>query len=237
VTRIGCAALVVADAVVLGRLRPHADLLHHIATPHAWLAAVGADRAAVETAAAALWLVAAWLAVGLAASCCARVPGVVGRCADVVAVAVLPRAVYRLAAGAAGLGVVLAPGLASASPAPDTSPAAVMSAVAPVWPTDGASHAPAWPTTPAVSTAGSGAAPRPVAAERNPARTVVVLPGDSLWRIAAAHLPATAPARQVAAAWPRWYAANRQVIGDDPSHITPGQVLRTPSGAAEEGPR
>jgi hypothetical protein len=279
------ATLVLVDAAVLATLRPHADLLHHLAHPHAWLATAGADRATFEIAAAALWLVAAWLAVGLAASCCARLPGVAGRCAHAVAAAVLPRAVYRLAAGAAGLGVVLAPGLASASPAaPSTARAAqimpavpaVTSSATPSWPTDGAPHAPAWPTsapptstpptsapptsapppsTPATSTAGTPtrAAPAPTTParapttparahptkpDRGPAHTVVVRPGDSLWRIAAAHLPASAATPRIAAAWPRWYAANRRVIGDDPGHITPGQHLKTPnppSAAAEEG--
>jgi nucleoid-associated protein YgaU len=58
--------------------------------------------------------------------------------------------------------------------------------------------------------------------------TVVVRPGDSLWRIAAAHLTDAAPA-EVAAAWPRWWQANRPVIGDDPDLIHPGQRLVAPS--------
>lgn len=58
--------------------------------------------------------------------------------------------------------------------------------------------------------------------------TVTVRPGDCLWDIAAAHLPATATAEEIAAAWPRWYAANRSVIGSDPSLIYPGQVFVSP---------
>jgi hypothetical protein len=34
----------------------------------------------------------------------------------------------------------------------------------------------------------------------------------------------------IAAAWPRWYAANRAVIGPDPGLIRPGQELMPPSG-------
>jgi nucleoid-associated protein YgaU len=60
---------------------------------------------------------------------------------------------------------------------------------------------------------------------------VVVAPGDSLWRIAAAELGPDATPADVAAAWPRWYAANRAAIGDDPGLIVPGLVLRMP----EEG--
>jgi nucleoid-associated protein YgaU len=33
----------------------------------------------------------------------------------------------------------------------------------------------------------------------------------------------------VAASWPRWYAANRRVIGADPDLILPGQILRPPA--------
>ena len=41
---------------------------------------------------------------------------------------------------------------------------------------------------------------------------VVVAAGDSLWSIAARHLPPSATDAQVAAAWPRWYEANS--VGD-----------------------
>ncbi len=57
---------------------------------------------------------------------------------------------------------------------------------------------------------------------------VVVRRGDTLWDIARRHLPAGASDAQVARAWPRWYAANRVVIGSDPALIRPGQRLRVP---------
>lgn len=57
---------------------------------------------------------------------------------------------------------------------------------------------------------------------------VVVRRGDTLWDIARRHLPAGASDAQVARAWPRWYAANRAVIGSDPALIRPGQRLRVP---------
>jgi hypothetical protein len=59
-------------------------------------------------------------------------------------------------------------------------------------------------------------------------RAVTVRAGDSLWSIAAAHLGNDATASQIAAAWPRWYAENRRVVGDDPTLIRPGQRLRPP---------
>ncbi|GAA3698552.1 hypothetical protein GCM10022399_13710 [Terrabacter ginsenosidimutans] len=58
---------------------------------------------------------------------------------------------------------------------------------------------------------------------------VPVRRGDSLWSIAARHLGPTASDAEVAWEWPRWYAANRDVVGDDPDLLTPGQLLRPPS--------
>ncbi|MBN0041007.1 LysM peptidoglycan-binding domain-containing protein [Cellulosimicrobium cellulans] len=60
-------------------------------------------------------------------------------------------------------------------------------------------------------------------------REVVVVRGDSLWSIAARHLPDGASDAQVAHAVQRWYAANVGVIGDDPDLVRPGQVLVAPA--------
>jgi len=66
------------------------------------------------------------------------------------------------------------------------------------------------------------------------AARVVVRRGDSLWSIAARELGADASAEAIAARWPQWYAANRDVIGPDPDLILPGQVLRTPPAATRD---
>lgn len=58
--------------------------------------------------------------------------------------------------------------------------------------------------------------------------TVVVLPGDTLWAIAAEHLGPRADAAAIARATRRWYAANRRVIGAEPDLIQPGQRLAPP---------
>ncbi|MFD4993188.1 LysM peptidoglycan-binding domain-containing protein [Cellulosimicrobium cellulans] len=60
-------------------------------------------------------------------------------------------------------------------------------------------------------------------------REVVVVRGDSLWSIAARHLPDGASDAQVADAVQRWYAANVGVVGDDPDLVRPGQVLVAPT--------
>jgi hypothetical protein len=57
----------------------------------------------------------------------------------------------------------------------------------------------------------------------------VVHRGDALWDIAARHLGPHATAADVAREWPRWYAANRDVIGPDPGVIRPGELLRPPA--------
>jgi nucleoid-associated protein YgaU len=63
-----------------------------------------------------------------------------------------------------------------------------------------------------------------------------VVAGDSLWLIAARRLGPDATDAAIAAAWPRWYAANRTVVGADPDMIIPGQVLTAPSAAPVERP-
>ncbi len=63
--------------------------------------------------------------------------------------------------------------------------------------------------------------------------SVRVARGDSLWRIAARHLGPDATAAQVAREWPRWYAANRAVIGANPHLIQVGQELTAPSDPTE----
>ena len=64
------------------------------------------------------------------------------------------------------------------------------------------------------------------------ARRVTVVRGDSLWAIAARHLGPQATRQQVAHEWPRWYAANREVIGPNPNLIRVGQVLTAPNSGA-----
>jgi hypothetical protein len=73
-----------------------------------------------------------------------------------------------------------------------------------------------------------GPHPDPAGAHVAGPRSVVVSPGDSLWRIAAADLPPGASPARVCAHWHALYAANRAVIGPDPDRIEPGQHLFLP---------
>jgi len=72
--------------------------------------------------------------------------------------------------------------------------------------------------------------PRPGPEDERPGH-VVVHRGDSLWAIAARHLGRDASDAEIAQAWPAWFDANRDVIGDDPDVLRPGQVLRPPEEA------
>jgi hypothetical protein len=84
----------------------------------------------------------------------------------------------------------------------------------------------------AAGDATAGTSPHESHARAARAATVVVRRGDSLWRIAARHLPPGAGDEAIAAAWPAWYAANRATIGDDPGLLLPGQVLAVPPEVA-----
>jgi len=65
---------------------------------------------------------------------------------------------------------------------------------------------------------------------------VIVRRGDSLWSIARRHLPPGATDSQIAAAWPRWHAANRFVVGADPDLLLPGQRLVPPDNSSGGNP-
>lgn len=225
-----------ADLGVLIDLRPHLSLVHRIAHPHTWVTQVGADHAAAQLCAAGVWLAAVWVTLGTVAGLAGALPGIAGRIGASVARTLLPRAMYRIVAGAAGLGVLLTPALAAGAVAPQPAPTASQPTPTPQWPTDAPVRPPQWPAMPPIPSVGHGRAPvhghapQPrLPRHRHPAELVVVRPGDTLWGIAADHLPGHPPQRRIAAAWPRWYAANRAVIGDDPGLIVPGQHLHPPS--------
>ncbi|KRC34138.1 LysM peptidoglycan-binding domain-containing protein [Oerskovia sp. Root22] len=81
---------------------------------------------------------------------------------------------------------------------------------------------PARAATPSPATASDPAAPAPSVVE------IVVLRGDTLWSLAERRLGSEASDAQVAAECRRWFGANRDVIGDDPDLIKPGQILSAP---------
>ncbi|ANS78406.1 hypothetical protein SGUI_1010 [Serinicoccus hydrothermalis] len=62
----------------------------------------------------------------------------------------------------------------------------------------------------------------------------VVRRGDTLWDLAERHLGPDATPAQVAQEWPRWYAANLEIIGPDPDLLLPGQELVVPGTAGAD---
>lgn len=212
-------------------------------SPTAALASLGhpaADDpfdALVAAAALLAWLLAGWLLVTTAAVAAERAPGFAGRVGARVARRVAPLALRRLLG--AGVGLTVATGALAGTPAwaGQGLPPAPPPSVSLDWP--GAARPPApppsvsldWPSAaPPPATPVTPAAPAPAGATQGRlAEQVVVQPGDSLWAIAAAHLPDGAPAASVAAAWPAWWSANRTVVGPDPDLIQAGQHLVPPA--------
>jgi hypothetical protein len=183
------------------------------------LLAVRPDRLGVEAgpasgvvtcAAWAAWAIVGYLLVGVVVAAASRARGSVLRTTGWAA-CFTPVVVRRAVDAAVGVTVttvavsLAAPAMASAAPGPPPAPPQAPAGRALPETLD-------WPGIPVMSR------PRPV----------VVAPGDSLWAIAARSLPAGSSAADVAASWPRWYAANHAVIGADPDLVQPGQRLMPP---------
>jgi len=159
--------------------------------------------------------------------------------------AVSPGFMKRLAAAVIGVQLLAAPGAHAAGQGSQVAATSVTAeALSPYF-------------SPATGSAGGGAAaaetPRPAvepwwkpsplpaspgliarqiagpAEQQDQNRTVTVVAGDSLWDIAAKELGSLATDVEIAGHWPKWYAANRNVIGDDPSQLLPGMVLTVPT--------
>jgi hypothetical protein len=192
----------------------------------------GPDALVLAAAGLLAWAVWLWGAVGLGLTALAAVPGLVGATSAVVLRLVLPAAARRSAAGLLGLTLSVGPLLGTTSvllptPAsaagPITATATTTTTAVPDWPVAAPPAAvPDWPRTPPVSGA-------------SPARTSsphVVLRGECLWDIAAAHLgqgrPSAPTDGEVARAVHAWWSANASVIGPDPDQLLPGQVLHVP---------
>jgi LysM repeat protein len=203
----------------------------------------GPDTAVATAAAAAGWLVLGRLVLGvtltlieaLTGAATATRHGPVGRLARALTPSVLRQAIHHsirvgLVAGAVGSAVVT-PTVAFGSPAPTTADVRLTDRTAPPeWPVlDRPAHPVPRALAPVPATGTSDESARPPSPQGDHYR---VRPGDSLWSIAAQHLPTSASQADVARAWPRWWRVNRDVVGSDPSIIRPGQVLRVPGTAS-----
>jgi hypothetical protein len=223
--------LAAGSVFVLACCPPRLDELRDgLGSPWRWVAEVGPDAAAGTIAGALLWLVALWVALGLAVTAASLLPGRLGRLGGAIANRLTPAALRRVVAAATSTSILLSPAAAIASPTGGHSPA----------PAGAASVLPAigWPTDPGPAARQAVPPPRagssgPPGAERTAAPgaagRVRVRAGDSLWSIAGRRLGPAAPATRIQQEWPRWYAANRQLIGPDPDLIRPGTSLRPPA--------
>jgi len=180
----------------------------------------------------AAWACTGWLLLVALLEHSSRLPGLAGRAAAGLVRRIAPASV-RAAVGAS-LAIAVLTG--SAAHAEDRTPTIAGSSSDVLdWPGLAPETAlpPASPTAvPHPSpTAVPHASPRPVAPAGpavRPAGEVVVRAGDSLWSIARRTLGPGARDRQVAQTWPRWWAANRSVVGDHPDLIHPGDRLSAP---------
>ncbi|WP_432479376.1 LysM peptidoglycan-binding domain-containing protein [Nocardioides sp. GXQ0305] len=172
----------------------------------AWLV-IGCEVAALL---AATWL---WLLVGLVVR-----EAVSGTTCPRGAVPPLLRRVVLAACGVGLLGSLASPAHAGSLPSP------LAGLPLPDRPTTHATRPPE-PSPSSTPAAAAGEAGR-----RSP--TVRVQRGDTLWDLAAADLPDRAPLAAVDERWRVIHAANREVVGDDPDLILPGQRLRLPPSPA-----
>lgn len=184
----------------------------------------------------------AWWSLSLvAALVCAVLERTGNRRAAEFAGRLSPAFMRRLALMAVGLQLLGAP-LANAAAGPEEEDpgrhAVTTAAVSASWtPTAAAEQpcgtaTPQWhPTAPVVDPGPLVAGPVRSVRQPTGADDVTVVAGDSLWLIAARAIGPTASDVETALLWPRWYEANRGVIGERPDVLLPGQVLRPPAAA------
>ena len=194
-------------------------LVQLVRAPRAAVEVQGIDHVVAACAGSAAWLFLGWLACGTALVAAGALPGTLGRVAGRVSARVVPGAMRRLLSAALGVS------LAAAGTGGVATPAHAL----PAHPTASPQAAPT-ATTPPSSAGLSPDLDWPLAVAAGP-RVVTVRSGDSLWAIAAADLPPHAGPPAISAAWPRWWSANRDVIGPDPDLLHPGQRLTAPGTA------
>jgi nucleoid-associated protein YgaU len=167
----------------------------------------GVDQLAGGLAQAALLVLLGWVGVLTSALLLGRLPTTAGILGRAMARRLLPVAAHTVL-GVAVAASVTVPAHADAAPELLIDRLPTVATIAPAMPA-------AAPTAqPATATTAGG--------------VHVVRPGDNLWRIAAATLPAQAAPGDVDRTWRAWWRTNRSVIGDDPNLIHVGQRLLPP---------
>jgi resuscitation-promoting factor RpfA len=187
-----------------------------------------ATGAAVATAATALTLTSGLAAEGPSAPAPAPDTAAVAQTAELSSAEAPPTdpAPEAAAPGAAGEG----PGHSGTAPLPslgwDGSTAPATTGPAPTTST----AAPGSAGSDGSGDSGGSGGSASTRAPETPQRTVVVLPGDSLWSISDELLgPAASDPAEIAVVWPILHDANRDLIGEDPDLLRPGQELTVPT--------
>lgn len=200
-----------------------------------------ADALATSVSALCLWALLGWLAVLATGTAALAIPGTLGRIAAVISSTIAPRAARHMMATV--LGVTLLTGIVATGPAhaeasthADPRPSYSLNLD---WPVSGQQPPATQAAAPPNSSGGAATVassyeqvPTPAHANapqtpQNP-DTVTVADGDNLWSITSKHLGPNASPERIAQEWPLWWEANRDVIGEDPDLIQPGQSLRAP---------
>ncbi|HEX3732815.1 MAG TPA: hypothetical protein VHU91_07845 [Mycobacteriales bacterium] len=193
-------------------------LLRHSAADHR-----AASNFALAAGSLIVWSLIVWLGSSVLVLTATKLPGRLGAAARAASQLVVPAALRRLLCGA--LSLSLAGGtLAGTAQAASLTHPVPRSAV--VWQ---AATDLDWPTIVGQSdrraqlpNADQTDQPRPAAP-----KGVVVRPGDCLWRITARSLHTDSPTA-IAQEWPKWWERNRDVIGENPHLIRPGEILHPP---------
>jgi nucleoid-associated protein YgaU len=157
------------------------ELARRLQAPHGWVAQVGTDAAAATVAGALLWLCALWVAIGLTAVWIGQLPGLAGRLGRAVTRCMVPVAIQRLVATAAGFSLLLGGASAGAVGQSGGSPAVAGSATgmvaAPGWPLDqrAPTHSPETPSQPTETPSQPAEMPRqpaeqPPSSQRTPSQ-------------------------------------------------------------------
>lgn len=205
-------------------------------------ATTGPTAPLLAAVSAAAWACTGWLLLVAVLEHAARLPRL-GRHAERLVRRLAPRTVRALVRVAVGASLATTVLTGPAALAEDRTPTIAGSAsdaldwpgLAPVPPPATAAPAPGATASPAPRAAATPPPVRPAPAPQPPPAVVpapsdqvVVHRGDSLWSLAATALGPGASDTQVAQEWPRWWAANRSVVGDHPDLIRPGDRLTAP---------
>jgi nucleoid-associated protein YgaU len=221
----GTTAAMAAIAGVLAALTPPLpELTDAVLAAQETADSAGAEALLLAATGLLAWGVWAWGALGLLLTAAAALPGALGRAAGLLVRVVLPGGARRAATLALGLGLGLT------GPVAGTALLVVPAPAAAAGPTAGA--VPDWPAAVPDRPATAPVPDWPAALVPLPVGSHVVVRGDCLWDLAAAHLAdqlgRLPSAAEVAGATRAWWATNADVIGPDPDVLLPGQVLRPP---------